>query len=450
MPSTKPLPTITRLVRAASAALQGERNVNGDTRSGSLYNHIAGPQAILFAREADRDQDLFQDIYFNNAEGVALTNLIQQRFPGVNRILDTYGQGICTFTRASDAGGEGTFLDGTRIQVVGTPPSTYVVAADTNVSATALQVDIPIQANVIGTGQAISNATGLSLVDPLWDNTWTPILLNCADGTDFEDAATYRALALQTKLNARTGYLAQITLACQNAGAAYVIAFPSEYGLLASDFTNDFGLNALYVADAAFQSPPHLVRACSSVLESWRTLGADLLIGGVANTPLQLNFLVSLTDNPAKLPVQSIRRLCSQALLAAFGPTDGGFSYSIASLSAAVNNASPYVQTAHVPGEWFATTTYALGDLVFDEGVQQCILPGETGLSTPAFSPVPGAVTFDGSVQWQCTAYPSTGIYAAGALELTDPVLTALAWPAALPRYTLNFAGMNFYFTGPL
>ena len=79
MPSTKPLPTINRLVRAASAAVTGERDPNADTRSGSLYNHTVGPTAILFAREADRDEDLFQDIYFNNASGDQLTDLIQQR-----------------------------------------------------------------------------------------------------------------------------------------------------------------------------------------------------------------------------------------------------------------------------------------------------------------------------------------------------------------------------------
>jgi hypothetical protein len=450
MPSTQPLPTIRGEVQAASNALIGERDPYGDTRSGSLYNHNVGPTAVLFSREADRDKDLFEDIYFNSADGDALTTLVQQR-TGIARFLDTAGIGTCTFVRPTNGGGGGSFLQGTEIQVAGTPGMVYEVASDTTVSSTALTCMIPIQASALGTGTAITATSGLTLLDPIYDNTWVPTQLICADGTDFEKAADYRARVLQTRINQRVGYIAQMTLACQSVGAAYVVPFPSQYGLGITDFTDDYGLNAIYVADDGYASPPSLVAACDAILESWRVLGADLLVGGVTNTPLTLNYLVSLTDSPSKLPTQSIRRLCAQALLAAFGPTDGGYVYSADALSSAITNASPYVQSAFVPRIWQEATVYPLGALVFAAGgVQQCTVAGESGISLPNFSPVAGAVAFDGAAAWTCTPYPSIGIFAGGVLQTTDPTLTPQAWPASLLRYTLGFSGISFQFTGPL
>lgn len=450
MPSTLPLPTISSLVQAASNAVMGEDDPYADVRSGSLYNHAVGPTAVLFSREADRDKSLFEDIYFDNASGKALTRYVWAR-DGIARVMDSAGAGTCSFTRPTAGGGAGPFLKGTRIQVAGTPPMVYEVSADTTVGAGALTATIPIDASVLGTGVKIAVSSGLSLLDEVYDLTWKPISLSCADGTDFEEASAFRARVTQTKLNERTGYLPQLTLACQSVGAKYVVAFSSQYGLPVSDFLDDFGLNAVYVADAGYQTTPALVLACQNVLESWRVLGADLWVGGMANVPLTLNFLVALVDNPTNLPQQSIRRLCAQALLAAFGPTDGGFSYSAQSLASAVNNASPYVQHASVPALWVAETDYSLGDLVYAGGaLQKCVESGESGVGLPSFSSKAGVVTFDGSASWLCLPHQDIGIYAGGVLQLADPVLYPSLWPATLPRYTLAMNNINFTFTGPL
>ena len=450
MPSNLPLPTITQLVRAGSRATTGEYDVNADVRSGSLYNHCIGPMAVLCSREADRDQNMFEDIYFNSASGDALTTLIQQRFQ-VSRILDTYGAGTCLFVRPTATGGGGTIYTGTRIQVPGNPASFYQVSADTVVGSSTLSIVLPIQATVVGTGTAISASSGLTLPDPIYDNTFVPMYLQCNAGTDYESAADYRARTLLVRRNRRTGYLPQITLACQNAGAAYVLAFPSQYGLAANNFTGDFGLNALYVADDNFQSSPLLIASCQSALESWRVLGADMWVGGTASIPLTMNFLVSLTDVPANLPTPSITRLCAQAVLATFGPTGGGYTYSAKQLTGAVNNASPYVQTASVPRNWTVATQYNLGDSLFANGaVQQCTTAGESAVSEPTFSNFPGTVTYDGSVQWTCSNYPSVGIFAGGSLQLSDPTLSSASWPASIPRYSTSFQNIQFTFTGPL
>jgi hypothetical protein len=450
MPSNLPLPTIRGLVGAASNAIVGKRDEYGDVISGSLYNHASGPTAVIFSREADRDKNLFEDIYFNSATGDALTEYVQAKF-GIARVLDSYGAGTCSFSRPTTTAGGGSFLQGTRIQIQGNPPTIVEISVDTAVPSASLLVTIPIRSIVTGSGVAIQASSGLTLLDPIYDNTWTPKQLQCGDGSDFESASDFRARVIQDRINEETGYIPQIVLACQNAGAAYVITFPSQYGLEAGDFFDDFGLNALYVADSNYQSPPSLVAACSSVLEGWRVLGADLLVGGVSNVILQINILVSLTDSPSKLPTQSIKRSILQAILGSFGPTDGGDSFSIDAIGGTVSNASTYVQTAFLPRTWQAETIYPIGYLVYAAGgVQQCTQSGESGLSVPAFSPVSGFSVFDGSAAWTCTAYPSTGLFANGVLQTADSTLSPQAWPSSLPRYSLGSMNINIQFIGPV
>jgi hypothetical protein len=352
------------------------------------------------------------------------------------------------FARAT-LGTSGSLLQGTRIQVAGNPPSVYEVAEDTLVGG--VSATVPVQASVTGTGVAITSASSLVLLDPVYDNTWKPVSLTCADGTNFEKAADYRARFLQDKLTSRTGYLPNLVLACQNAGAVYVAAFPSSYGLGSADYANDFGLNAIYVADAGFSSNASLVSDCQAALEDWRVLGADLWVGGMTNIPLTMNFLVSLVDAPSSLPIAIIQRSAVQAILATFGTTQGGYIYSAHALQSAVNNSSKYIQTAAVPGAWAASTRYSIGDLVYAAScVQQCTESGESGLSVPSFSSVTGTVVYDGSASWKCTPHPSTGIFAAGVLQTTDPTLSSSQWPALLERYSVSYNNIRFNFTGPL
>lgn len=453
MPSSEPLPTIRQLVKAGSDAITGEGDTYGDTRSGSLYNHTLGPFAILCSREADRDLDQFRAIYFADADGWPLTRMVAQRM-GVQRELDTYGNGTCSFARPTSSGGAGSFLQGTRVQIPGAPPVIFQVAADTPVSATALSATVPIAAMAIGSGNAASATSGLQLLDPVYDSTWTPTSLACADGTDFEPAPGLRARALAQQAAARSGYLANMVSACQAAGATYVLAFPSTYGLDVDDFADDFGLNAIYVADANYQSSPALINACSVALESWRVGGADLWVGGVSSVPLSITMLVALTDAPNRVPLLAVRRACAQALLGAFGAASSGFSFSPGALTGAVSKASPYVQLASLPSVWAEATLYATGAVVVPSPqngqTYQCAAGGETGIVQPNFPAVAGASVPDGSLLWQCTPFPGLGIYAAGALLPSSPSLVQGSFPAVLSRYTLSSANIAFQFTGPV
>lgn len=345
MPSLEPLPTVQDFVTAGRNGLTGEGDLYGDTHAGSLYDHCAGPTAILFSREAENDRDNFRDIYFQDATSDALTDLVQARW-SIARILSTAGVGTCEFVRSSAAAGGGTLWQGTRVRVAGAPPSDYQVAADTVVAANALSVTIPIQASVFGTGSAISAPGGLQLLDPLYDPLWQPTRLTCADGTDFEAANAFRARVSSELLNSRNGYIPELVATCQAAGATYVVTFASQYGLTNDDagFAGDYGLNALYVADANYQSSAALIQASALALENARVLGADLWVGGIAQSPLFVNATIALTADPGSIDVIPIQQACTQALLAYFSSTSSGFTYKRDAMAGAMRAANPGVQ----------------------------------------------------------------------------------------------------------
>lgn len=512
MPSTEPVPTVAELVSAASGspngaapsgALQGSANQYGDGRSGSIYNHVAGPAAILSHREALRDRDLFRDTYFDSAAGWALTRLVQGRtaaaFPpnGIQRILDTFGQGTLTWQRSSSAAGAGQILQGTRVQIPGPTPFVYQVAADTTVNG--LQCSVPVEATVLGTGQAINytnNVSGppIQQLDPTYDPLWTPVSIVVADGTSFEAAEDYRARVRRTEFDNRKGYITEITNACLSVGAAYVVPFASNFGLPATIFTDDdtqvvvtvsvflsspttltfpaphglqsgayvsfqdqgfrffspsqnapiglfpaptypvtvvsdnvvsipftglvspflppfvnltsgaradYGLNAIYVADQNHQSSNALIDAVTVILENYRCIGDDLWVGGIAQTPVELVAIVTLTDNPGRLPLTNIRRSLTQAMLGYFASASTGYAFKRAAIAGAMKQASSYVQTV----QWTDTT-------------------GGT--------------------------YPAVGVYIQNVLQTADPTLSSSSFPATLPRYTLAPNDISLFFLPPI
>lgn len=352
MPSSQVLPTIPDLLTAAGNALRGENDQYADSRRGSIHDHAAGPMAILFAREADRDRDLFRDTYLHDASGDALTTLVQGRF-GTARVLSTAGMGLASFVRANATAGAGTLLEGTRVALSGLA-AIYEIAADTLVGATQVAVaGVPIRSTVMGTGNAVTGAVGLTLIDPLYDPLWQPTTLTCADGTDYEPADEYRARALQLRLAARNGYLVRLVQVCQAQGAAYVIAFSSQYGLTTDDdgYARDYGLNAIYVADGNFQTSANLIAACDEALDSARVLGADLFVGGIRQSNLYAQAVVNLVDDPGRLDLVPIQRACTQSLVSYFAASSSGYTFKRDALTGAIKNAHPAVQQV-ADGGW--------------------------------------------------------------------------------------------------
>lgn len=340
MPSTKPLPTVRDFLLTGQQAVVGQVDAYADVRPGSMYDHINGPYATLMARQAVADRDKFRAIYISSAQGDDLSRIVVGRL-GVPRIQGAYGQGTCAFQRPSDAGGGGTFWQGTRIQVSGNPPGLYQVAVDTVADPFATSITIPIEATVTGPATAVSGATSLSMVDPIWDATWAPISLSCAPGTDYESASDYVARARATLFQNRNGYLAKLQAACASVGAVNAIGFASSAGLGVDDLQDDYGLNAIYVADANFASNQAMVQAATIALESCRVLGADLWVGGIQQVNQAVIGTVNLIDSPGNLPQIVISRACLQAVLGYFP----AYVTKVQALESAIASASPYIQS---------------------------------------------------------------------------------------------------------
>jgi hypothetical protein len=339
VPASDPLPSIRDLLTASSNAIVGRRQAVADTRRGAIYDHFGGSGAILAAREAARDRDLFRAVYLDTAEGDDLTRLVKLRY-GIDRIVPSYGAGAALLTRASVAAGGGTVWEGTRILVFASAASpmarSYAAARDVTIGPGTTAVTVPIRAADIGPGSAV-NLSGPAIArvdDPLWDPGWQVAAIQCSDGTALESAPDVRARARATQLAARSGYPDAITATCVAQGAAYVALFDS-------DFTpTDDGLCHCYVADAGFATPPRLIRACTAALEGVRVCGADLQVLGMQTATVPVSAVVTLRDDPGRLPSPDVA--LRDALSAAFSTTR--YDYDLGELAGVIAGASADVQ----------------------------------------------------------------------------------------------------------
>lgn len=315
-----------------------------DVHEGAAYDHWAAAGAIIFAREARRDSDLWRAVYIDSAEGKDLTIRLDKY--GFERVEDGYGSGTASLTRASASAGAGTIWRGTRI-VVGGPlvdAKRYVVSADTAVSATATSASVPIRPESVGVGWEIDVAAndGLTLrvEDPLWDASWAVSALQCSDGTSFESAPAARARFREERLDDRAGFEQAIIDACESAGATHAVLFSSAY---AGD-AYDFGLNRVYVGDASYSGTTALVNAVAIELENWRVLGDNLQVGPLARAALTIDATVYLWTAPSRVNIAELTTLLRGAAKGYFDGVSDGYSYDLDALAGALLKAAPSVQ----------------------------------------------------------------------------------------------------------
>lgn len=345
MPSLLDVPSAADHIKAAADAMRGQRDKRTDTRRGAVYEFLTGKAALLWTREASRDRDMFRAIYFDTAEQDDLTFYIQQRY-GISRILDTYGTGTAAFSRPTAGGGAGTIYAGTRIIVPGNDPRAYKVAADTPVAASQTAVsNVPVSATVLGPGQAIQNATG-RIDDPLWDLTWSVSSLSCGDGTTYEDSQSYRARTRKALLDQRNGYVTAITTVLRNTGAQNVVLFPSDYS-----GGTDFGINAIYVGDAGYNSTAALIGQCNVAAEGVRVLGADCLILGMVSSLLTCSLTVTLWDDPGLFDINGITSIAQRiqaGVVQYFTSQGNSFAWKVDGIRGAAARVDPSIQTVTV------------------------------------------------------------------------------------------------------
>lgn len=340
MPSPSPLPTIDEIVAAFHASVRARRDKRADGRAGSAYDYIAGLSAILWSREAQRDADLFRAIYFDDAEADDLTARAKALF-GIDRVLDTFGQGFATLVRPTSAAAEGTIWTGTRFRVANGVADSVAYAAIRDVAAQATDryAVVPVRATRTGPGVALREGGSAFVDDALWDSTWTVQSLTCEDGTRFEPAHEFRARVRAQRLAQRVGYDPRIVQACQDAGAAHVALFRSDYG------GDDHGLNACYVGDAGYSGSPELVRRVTVALESVRVCGADLPVRPLTAGSLSVRAVVSLWEAPAYFHLADLELTLRSALLTAFAGTSAGFVYHRDALAGALARVTDAIQS---------------------------------------------------------------------------------------------------------
>lgn len=343
MPSPSPLPTLSELLDAFHAETAMRRALRqlppADTHEGSLYDHLAGPGALVLSRVAERDRHEFRSNYFATAEGDRLDEIVVQRY-GRARILDTRGIGTARIRRPTAAGGVGTIFEGTRIFVSvgrGDPARYLRVRSDVTAGGSTTEIaELPVEAEIPGPDGAIegeiSDFAALRFDDPLWDNTWQVLSVRCEPGTLRERDPDYRAAVKQERKDRRPGIPLFIERTCRAAGAEIVALFAGNYLGDAADH----GLNRVYVASASGDSTPELLESCRLAMPGAAMAGSSVQVLGMSTQDLQVDVSLKLRDEPDNLGVDAARAEATAAVLEYFRSAEHPYVWSFSGIRGAI------------------------------------------------------------------------------------------------------------------
>jgi len=345
MPATTPLPTVGDFLDAFGEAVSGEEGPSFEARRGGTLDLVGGSSALLWTAVAARDRGNFRGCYIETARGDDLARIGARRY-GTTPTEASYGTGTLVLARPSAVAGEGSIDAGTRIKLGGV--ELYAVATDAPVLAADLVVQVQVRALRYGTGVAVSTSTGLALGDTLFDPTFVPVSLVCAEGTEDEDPAAFVARGRAARKLLRSGYRRAIERACLAAGAVNVVALDaSAFGSEA-----DIGLSKVYVGDAAYASPDALLDACMVALEDARVAGCDLEVRGMTATPVALTVVAKLWKGQVGFDLTAIRGAILGALLDAFDGRKDFWLFDVDSLGGTAGAAAPWaVQSVTVTSD---------------------------------------------------------------------------------------------------
>lgn len=335
MPSHQELPTVADHLQAYGSEINALIRPNADMRSGAGYDIFAGTNAILFAREATRDRDLFRALYFDASTGDDVDVLIEERFDEF-RVLAGPGTGSLVLERPL-AGAQGTFFRGTRVLVVvpGADVRFAEVAVDTPYGTADVSAVVPVRATVAGIAQPLSvnrNNGFIRFEDPVEDPSWVPKTIDLSVGQDRENDAQYKARTKTDRLARRVGYAKSIMDACIRQGAAQVALYTSDF--FGDDF--DHGVNRCFVGFSSFVSTPELVRACRVAVDAVRMLGADLVVMGMTSRRLTVSATVRLWVPPTSRNKLVLAGAAAAAIVEYFNDRQNAFGFRISALRGVV------------------------------------------------------------------------------------------------------------------
>ncbi len=362
MPAVTKVPTIEDFREAARRGIRGWRDPNLSVRSGGGYDFTQGPAAVIWSREAQRDRDLFLQVYTESATDADRDRLVEAYYH-VERVPAAYGLGTCEFTRPSAAAGAGRIYAGTRVAVLkaGYPPAVYAVLADTDVTAAALSLPVPMRATRYGTGVAanVGSASGLRLDDILFDATLRPAALVVGDGTDREEDDAYLARARADLKADRVGHIARLVKTCREAGAWNVVCLHS--GTFGD--AQDFGLNHIYVSDANYVTTLQLQQDCFLALDAVRVAGCDVQVLGMDSATISVALTVAMNDSPGAFDLTALAADIRAAVVDEFAGRSDTWTWRTEGIRGAASKASPDIQSVGVvtnPAEPAAAFTATL------------------------------------------------------------------------------------------
>ena len=291
MPAKTAPPTIEDYRQAFRGGVLSKREDADLFNSGSSYDVFGGWAAQGFYRLSTRARGNFRNIYFDSAEGVALSDRVALLYPDVAPApVESAGLGYVLLARPTAGGGGDFIYEGTRFSVSTAGGISYYLTAETvYVDPTAVTVELPIYAEQTGTGQSI-DAQYAVIESSVYDATFHVIRIVCADGTDGMKASAYRAQVRVEHIANRPGYIADIEEKLRAAGADQIEFFASDY--FGED--EDHGLNRIFVSDVSYTTTAALLLACRLALFDCGMWGAATQVLPLQRQSVKLTATVKL------------------------------------------------------------------------------------------------------------------------------------------------------------
>lgn len=350
MPAQSPVPGIADLRKAARDAIVGGRDPRLSVRTGGGYDLTQGPMAVLFSRQAKRDQGLFRQCYVETSTGADRDRLVEAYYQ-VERVPAAYGIGEAELLGSA---GAGTVYAGTIIEVLvpAQPPAQYFVTEDTPYLDGSAAFPVPVRAARAGSGVAVqADASVLRFGDGsdyLLSEGFSVVSLVCDDGTDAEEDDAYLARARTGRRDKRVGMLKRIIQACKDAGAYHVVALHS--GTFGDPFTgaDDYGLNYVYVGDSSFTTTEALKTACMVALDAVRVCGCDTQVLGMTAATIDLSVVAAYYDDPGKFDTVETSQAIMAALVDEFSGRTNWWTFSFDELRGAALRSSGDLQAVNV------------------------------------------------------------------------------------------------------
>lgn len=347
MTSNAALPTTIELLDAFSVGAIGKHEY-ADAHCFANYDALAGMGALMWARVAVRDREVFRAIYLDGCQGTALDYRIAA-LGGPARIRQSKGVGTVTLAWDNSGGtSPGVFLKGTRIAAIaGTNVRYYRIAEDVvvdekvfaNPSGQSSYLTIGIEAETEGDSVAVdSSKTAVSLKweDVPYDSRWQVLDIKCVNGAAGEKDSEYLVRYREWKRLRKPGYVANISRAMLNCGAGKVAIFESDF-----IDGEDYGINRVFVGGSLSQAT---LDACRLALDSCVPFGCTTTLGTMTLAPLSFDLTLKMSMSASKFNPGSVQSSAKQAIQRALRGTQAAYVFRLDALRAELSRTFQHLQ----------------------------------------------------------------------------------------------------------